>query len=167
MLRFLFGVAFLLSLLAAGPLPGLGQGPSPSTAADSTRLHRSARSQQADFERIRRNRLPEVWRGGSGRCDERIGRFCLTHSRDRSNWEAPPEHPEVLVRRNELIENLERTARQLPGDDWVAGQWVRYLVEAGRFEEAIVAARACRAEPSWCHALAGFAHHYGGLPARA
>jgi len=50
----------------------------------------------------------------------------------------------------------------LPGDDWLAGQRVRYLVEAGRPADALAAARACRAERWWCEALEGFAGHAAG-----
>src|SRR5690606_25354879 len=126
---------------------------------DSARLVGSARSDQAQFERLRRNRLPEAWGGGSSRCDERIGRFCLTHGMGRPDYVAPPEHEDVIEARLHLIDGLGRVAELLPGDGWVAGQRVRYLVEARRFDQAVEAARECRAEPSWCAAIEGFALH--------
>lgn len=49
-----------------------------------------------------------------------------------------------------------------PGDEWIAGQRVRYLVEDGQHEAALSAARACRADAWWCAALAGFALHAAG-----
>lgn len=134
---------------------------------DSARLVRAARSDQSQFERIRRRRLSEAWGGGSSRCDERVGRFCLTHGLGRSEWMAPPEHEEVVAARLTLVDGLNRVAELLPGDAWIAGQRVRYLIEAGRFGHAIEAARQCSAHVSWCSALAGYAFHYAsrGEPA--
>ncbi len=47
----------------------------------------------------------------------------------------------------------------LPGDGWIAGQRVRYLVEHGRPGAAVTAARECGAERWWCIALEAFALH--------
>ncbi|HUE95067.1 MAG TPA: hypothetical protein VMN39_00315, partial [Longimicrobiaceae bacterium] len=135
--------------------------------ADSARLVGAARSDQSQFERLRRNNLPEVWGRGSSRCDERIGRFCLTHSRGRDAWVAPPEAEAVISARLALVDGLGRVAELMPGDGWIAGQRVRYLVEARRFDQALTAARECRAERSWCSALAGFAFHYAAQPLEA
>src|SRR5690606_7991534 len=77
----------------------------------------------------------------------------------------PEEKEEVVAARERLLETLGRAARLIPGDRWVAGQWVRYLVEAGRFAEARAAAGACRSEGWWCDALRGFAAHHDGDPA--
>ncbi|MEX2571645.1 MAG: hypothetical protein WD737_10085 [Gemmatimonadota bacterium] len=131
-----------------------------TTPKDSVELVRAAQSDQASFERLRRSRLPETWGRGSSQCDERIGRFCLTHGTGRDDWVAPPEHEEIIQTRNRLIAGLGMVADLMPGDGWVAGQRVRYLVEARRFDESLVAARACRGERWWCAALEGFAHHY-------
>jgi hypothetical protein len=121
----------------------------------------AARSQQSDFERLRRSRLYRGARSPSRRCHEIVGRYCIRHGDDEE--EPPPESPEVEVARAELILHLDRTARSLPGDEWVAGQRVRYLVEAGRQAEALQAARACRAAAGWwCSALLGYALHSAG-----
>src|SRR3989454_1217329 len=53
-------------------------------------------------------------------------------------------------------------AAELPGDAWIAGQRVRYQLQGGRPAAALAAARACRAAPWWCEALAGLAEHIGG-----
>jgi hypothetical protein len=58
-----------------------------------------------------------------------------------------------------LIQLLERTARAAPGEGWIVGQWIRYLVEAGRPEEARAAAGSCAAERWWCLALSAYARH--------
>ena len=130
---------------------------------DSVKLVRSARNEQARFERIRFGRLPWTWGGSGGVCDERIGRFCLWHGdEDSPEWQPPAEHEEVRRARQELITHLHDAWREVPGDEWVAGQLVRYLVEAERFEEARSAAAGCAGDSWWCSALAGFAAHGAG-----
>lgn len=135
---------------------------------DSIRLHRSARARQAAFERARRHSLPWAWGGGGGECDEHIGRFCLTYSpEDAPEWQ-PPEEPEEIARaRWRLLDVLSDAAVAIPGDAWVSGQLVRYLVEEERFDAAGAAAELCRAEPWWCDALRGFAAHHAGETAAA
>jgi len=155
-----------LSQPAAAQAAGEGP-PHTVTAQDSARLLRAARQDQAAFERLRRARLPQRWGGGGGRCDERIGRFCITHGSGRDSWIAPPEHPEVISGREALVDGLGRVAQIVPGDGWIAGQRVRYLVEARRLDDALSAARECRGDESWCSALAGFVHHYASLPVAA
>src|SRR5215218_3048434 len=69
--------------------------------ADSARALRSARSAQAEFERVRFAHLPWIWESGGGsECDERIGRFCLTYTDTEEDWHAPLEHREVLRARH-------------------------------------------------------------------
>ncbi|MBV9109120.1 MAG: hypothetical protein JO306_06925, partial [Gemmatimonadetes bacterium] len=133
------------------------------TPADSARTLRTARQAQAAFERTRYAHLP--WtneRGNGGWCDEHIGRFCIWKNDTETDWQPPPEHAEVQRERAELVAALDQAAAASPGDAWVAGQRVRYLVEAGRFADAAHAAAACRAEQWWCAALAGYAAHYAG-----
>jgi hypothetical protein len=129
--------------------------------ADSIRALRLARGAQAEFERMRARHLP--WTNqrssGAGRCDEVIGRFCLWYDEPETEWTPPPE-PEGLVRaRTRALERLAEAARRAPGDEWIAGQRVRYLVEAGKKQDARDAARACRASGWWCSALQGYAAH--------
>lgn len=69
--------------------------------------------------------------------------------------------------RTELIRQLDSLARSLPSDEWLVGQRIRYLDEAGRNEEALTAARECRSYGWWCHALEGFALHQLGRYAKA
>jgi hypothetical protein len=55
---------------------------------------------------------------------------------------------------------LDTASSTLPGDAWLAGQRVRYLVEAERFDEAIsFGSTICRAKRFWCAALSGYAAH--------
>lgn len=127
--------------------------------ADSLSLLRGARAAQEAFERSRIDHLPRSFGGTDHRCDEVVGRFCFWHDDDDDSWRPPPEHPAIGVARRELIATLDSVAGLLPGDGWVAGQRVRYLVEAADAAGALRAAAECRAEPWWCLALTGYAHH--------
>lgn len=130
-------------------------------ARDSAEVVADLRRGQRGLERLRMRHMRTVL-ARSGRCDEIVGRFCLWHEPDHV-WEAPPEDPAFVEARARYVARLGEAADALPGDAWIAGQRVRYLLEAGRDEEAIGAARDCRAErPGWCQALAGFALHGAG-----
>ena len=126
-------------------------------SVDSARLLRGARSAQATFERTRRANLPLDTRGSAGRCDVRVGRFCYWW--DDGEFPAPAEMPKTKAARARLLDQLAKAADALPGDRWIVGQRVRYLVEDDRALDAVTVARDCRADASWCGALAGFAYH--------
>lgn len=127
---------------------------------DSAALLRRARDAQADFEWDRRLRLPFTLGGSSGACDVRVGRFCYWHDPDARR--PPPEASRIGEARARLIRVLDSVAMLLPADDWIAGQRVRYLVDAGRAEAALAAARGCRGTRWWCEALEGLARHVAG-----
>lgn len=164
-------LAGIIAMVAAAvPIAAWGQPaqfPSQISPEDSVDLLRAARASQDAFERLRRHRLPETWSSGGGYCDERVGRFCLTFGGGHDSWEPPPEDEEVVAARDKLIEGLGGAAGLIPGDGWIAGQRVRYLVEARRFDEAVAAAAECRAADWWCAALSGFASHYAARPLQA
>lgn len=122
---------------------------------DSVATLRSAKRAQADFEVRRHSLLPEVGTSG-GRCDAIIGRFCYWVDDDA---EHPPEPARIRELRESLLSRLGAFAAASPGDRWIVGQRVRYLVEGGRLADALTAARECRAEQSWCAALAALALH--------
>ena len=94
--------------------------------------------------------------------DERIGRFCLTHGSSGREWNPPPDPEEIVAARERLLTALGAAADDVPGDGWVAGQRIRYMVEAGRADDAAELARECRAAEWWCSALLGFAQHQAG-----
>jgi hypothetical protein len=126
-------------------------------AHDSLAVLDAAKSAQHDFEWFRTHHLP--WSKGGvrwGSCDERVGRFCFCYA-DDSSWRPPPEPQAIHEARDRLVGTLDSMAVLLPGDGWIAGQRIRYLVEASHAEAAILAAWECRAEPWWCDALAGYA----------
>ncbi len=127
---------------------------------DSLRTLREARRAQEDFESARRHRLPMTYGSPAGRCDVRLGRFCYWH--DEDSPPGPEEPPTIAPLRDRLTARLDSAARLLPGDPWIVGQQVRYLVEAGRAPEALRAATLCRAERWWCLALEGFVLHVEG-----
>lgn len=142
----------LAILLALGTI-----GPGTLHVPDSASLVRTMRLAQSAFERQRRALLP-ITTAGLGRCDVRVGRFCYWYDPDE-----PPPRPEpaaLAALRAGFIARLDSAARAVPGDPWLAGQRVRYLVEAGRAGEAVDAALAC-GEGWHCAALAGFAFHAG------
>jgi hypothetical protein len=132
--------------------------------SDSQAVLRAARRAQAEFERQRRAIVPRAPSRYEG-CEERIGRFCYWH--EGEGTDAPPEPAVIGVDRNRLVERLDSAAARIPGDVWVAGQRVRYLVEARRTEEAVRVARQCGSAMWWCEALEGLARHRAGQFAAA
>ncbi len=126
--------------------------------ADSVVVHRGARRAQAEFERRRVALLPVTAARGD-RCDVRIGRYCYWVNDADS---APPEPAKIAPLRRKLLDGLDAAARTLPGDRWISGQRVRYLVEAGRHDDAVAAAAECRAAAPWCASLTALALHAKG-----
>jgi hypothetical protein len=131
----------------------------PESAADSVAVRRHAERAQRDFEDQRRALLPPGRENVGGPCDERIGRFCYWYS---PYSDPPPEPAATATARIRLLAELADAGRRLPGDEWVAGQRVRYLAEQGWGDSAVAVARACAADRWWCEALEGFARHAAG-----
>ncbi|HTJ24012.1 MAG TPA: hypothetical protein VL383_16520 [Gemmatimonadaceae bacterium] len=159
------------ALLAAALVQGWSshpvQGTSGISPADSQHVVRGLQSTQRSFESFRRSRLP-VRERGSGPCDIHVGRYCYWRGDDDDDDRMPEEAAAIRARRTELIRSLDSAATLLEGDTWVAGQLVRYLVEAGRTDDAIRFTRdRCRSGAAWCAALAGYASHIAGRFAAA
>jgi len=158
---------WFIALIAVQLLPS-SQEPPGGVAVDSSRVVADARDAQARFERARVFNAPWGHWSGGGTCDERIGRFCLRFTSGRDDETNPPRRPPpeadaVLSARASLDSALTVAAGQLPGDAWIAGQRTWYRGEAGDWEGALEAARACRSpEPGWCALLEGYAHHGAG-----
>ena len=161
------------TLAGTGGGAGLRPGPPPRSAfrpvpavADSEEVLDGARAAQRRFERIRRRYLPRV-PYSHGRCQERIGRFCLYH--DAREPDLPVEPVAILEARAELSSELDRAAAEIPGDRWIQGQRVRYRIEAGEPEVGLAIARRCPRpdDDSWCDALLGYALHALGRFERA
>ena len=134
---------------------------SPGTTATT------AQAAQAEFERYRRQNLPGTpkMRGGAGNCDEQIGNWCYWY--DENEPPAPAEPARIKEARAKLIATLDSAATGNPTDAWLAAQRVRYLVESKRMDDALAAARACKAEGWWCTGLTAFVQHARGEYAAA
>jgi hypothetical protein len=130
----------------------------PLSREDSLRVLRWAQHAQWDFERHRRFGLPSIYTNQSAPCD-RIGRFCLRHK--GVAFQRIPDEPLEQPREN-LRHVLDSAATMLPGDDWIAGQRVRYRIDAGDAAAALAAARSCQGTSWWCAALEGMALHVTG-----
>ena len=126
---------------------------------DSAEISQRARDLQARFERRRRQMLPRFYTGEAHHCLI-IGRFCEWHPNLR-DYVVPEEGNNIRRARAELLRDLEKASATLPGDDWIIGQRIRYLLET-RDTAAIGVARSCRATKWWCEALLGLSLHMTG-----
>lgn len=147
---------------AQGSAQGLSPGRDPSGEA---RAVREARASQRSFEFTRRVRLPlddrrpDASRSASyygNGCPVRIGRVCWWDNND--DGAPPPEPASITTARTHLLDDLARAAAE-PTNGWVAGQRVRYAIEARRPADALAAAVACGGSPTWCLGLRGVALH--------
>lgn len=97
-------------------------------------------------------------------CDEIIGRFCLTFDSGRGNARRPDTTVagKVISARQLAVDMLRRAFSELPGDLATAGPLLRYLVEDGRAEEAVAAARTfawASGDSAWGPFLIGYSLH--------
>ena len=125
--------------------------------SDDARLLREVKEAQARYESIRRTHLPREWSPPAHSCDAHIGRFCYWY--DSTETAPIPEPPAVAQARSRLLAFLDSSVAIHPTTAWLLGQRTRYLIEAKRLDDAIGAARSCRAEARWCAALGGLALH--------
>lgn len=128
-------------------------------APDSGQVIRKAQERQASFERQRRQMLPRFYPGTPHHCLI-VGRFCQWHA-NLSGYRIPEEGEKIRRARARLLQDLEQAGNAVPGDEWIIGQRVRYLVER-RDTSAIRVARSCAARKWWCDALTGYALHTNG-----
>jgi hypothetical protein len=153
--RFLYFTASLhVAGAPAGP-PGPGR-----AAPDSVAVLHSARRAQATFEWQRRRHVPAGPGNPFNRCDARIGRFCYWYEEGGNS--TPKEPDDIRAGRDQLLATLAEAGARLPGDEWITGQRVRYLVEAGKPQTALAVALGCSASTWWCAALRGLALHAAG-----
>jgi hypothetical protein len=122
---------------------------------------RVARRAQQRFESVRRMQLPRGHGGSDSDCDANLGRFCYTYDSAETRVAEPRAIVEARVA---LLHTLDSLAAIDSTNGWIAGQRVRYFVEAQRYEEAIRAARQCSGAANgddawWCPAIAGVALH--------
>ncbi len=166
----LYVLAMSTSCTGLGPVLGGGPVMHPSEIArlDTADARDAAEAAQARFENTRWAHLPWTWHSRSGSsCDEIVGRFCLWFDAGGSSWSPPEEPARVADARDTLIGTLAAASSAHSDDPWIVGQHVRYLLEAGRFDEAERVAEECASEPWWCLALEGYALHARAEFARA
>lgn len=133
-----------------------------SGRGDSLDVLKSARRARDAFEDTRRASLPERPSGsGAGRY-EIIGRIRYWYEGGTDLDSAPPEPTRIRRARARLLGTLDEAGAALPGDEWIAGQRVRYLLEDSQPQRAAQVAEQCRALRSWCEALGGLVRHVAG-----
>jgi hypothetical protein len=145
-----------LVLLAAAPALGAQDVPIEIAPSGLDPREQAQRGQER-FENFRRANLMSYNGGGGTRCEERVGRFCYWY--DEVSPPPPPDRPIVVAARLQFVRTLDSLARILPTDEFIAGQRVRYAMEAGLAEAALTAANECRAYGWWCGAFRGLALH--------
>lgn len=150
-----------VSLLAAA-LPRVPR--SAGAQRPRTPAERAARDAQRSFESYRRFRLPRVVARAGG-CDITIGRFCYWDDNDDSPL--PTERASVSKARERLRASLDSLGALDSSSDYIAGQSVRYALEAHDAGAAIALLEDCAATPWWCLALRGLAWHRAGIESRS
>ncbi len=75
--------------------------------------------------------------------------------------------PRIRRSRDSILTRLGDAAARYPGDGWIAGQRVRFLLDNVDFDRALQAAHACMSETSWCRALEGLVYEQSGQMAAA
>jgi hypothetical protein len=88
--------------------------------------------------------------------------YCENDARTLGDAFRTRDSVQIYTERDSLLRTLANVARRIPGDGWVTGQRVYYLVSANRYLEALRALGECGAEPAWCELLAGYTHFRGG-----
>lgn len=124
---------------------------------DSLHVLREAHAAQRYFERVRRHFLPTTDDAGTRSCETEIGRMCYWQDDDGALPVAEPRS--ISNARLSLVATLGRLNSLSPGDDWIAGQRIRYMIGSGRDSAAVSAARDCSPSRWYCRVLLGYALH--------
>lgn len=154
----------VLLLLVIGLAPSLrAQQPGSSRAAgDSVAAIEEARRAQRQFEVLRRGALRIEEGRGPSPCEVRLGRYCYWYD-SVARPPAPREAEHVTAARWRFLHVLDSLGERSPADSWIAGQRVRYRIDALDTAGAVaVATRGCGVPGWWCYALRGHALHVAG-----
>jgi hypothetical protein len=137
--------------------PAPSRDPLRGSASSVGAVGSQARGLQDAFERNHRLGLRFYNGGADATCEVPLGRICYWNN----NGDVPPpaERADAKLEREQLMELLGRAQAADPRDDWVSGMRVRYAIEGGFVDTALVAARACGGTEWWCQALRGLALH--------
>ncbi|HUQ18502.1 MAG TPA: hypothetical protein VM099_02720 [Gemmatimonadaceae bacterium] len=150
------GAGFILCMTASTPAFAQSR-----NRTDSVDARDKAARMLTWFERVRKANLPVKF-GDPGRpCDARIGRFCQMNDTD-DDKKVPKEPKPIHEAREALLRTLDSASARSPKDDWIIGQRVRYLIEAGRDTAAMRVADSCQGTTWWCDALKGLTYHEAG-----
>ena len=135
------------------------------TARDSLRILGDARSAQSRFERTRHHFIPAGNGPDDRPCEAQVGRMC--YWQEDPEEERLPEPKEIAKARMSLLATLGRLNAMSPGDNWIAGERVRYTVESGQDSAAVAVAQSCSPPRWYCNVLRGYALHSSGKYADA
>jgi hypothetical protein len=79
----------------------------------------------------------------------------------------PEWRDRVHSSRAALLDSLGTLANLKPGDAWITGERVRFLIDQGQLKAALELAQSCTADRVWCDQLTGFAYNAAGEYTRA
>ena len=126
--------------------------------SDSLRILSAGHAAQSSFERSRREMLPRLGDDDAHPCETVVGRMC--HWQEEADDDDPPAEPRAITRlRRELIGTLAHLNAVSPGDNWIAGERIRYMIEDGEDSAAVNLARSCSPPRWYCNVLRGYALH--------
>jgi len=146
--RWVLGICCVLAPVTAQPQ---------LTRSDSLRILDEAHAAQSRFERTRYHLVPTSNGPADQPCQTQIGRMCYWQE-DPS--EQPLPEPRSIIRaRLSLLTRLGQLNAQSPGDNWIVGERIRYMVESGQDSAAVAVARSCSPPRWYCKALIGYALH--------
>lgn len=91
----------------------------------------------------------------------------MCYWQDDNDYDPPAEAPSISRARLALIAELGRLSAISPGDNWIAGEHIRYMIAAGQDSAAVSAALACTPSRWYCDVLRGYALHSSGRYADA
>lgn len=124
---------------------------------DSLRILSAAHTAQGRFERIRRELLPRGGDPDGHQCETVVGRMCYWQEDDNDQPLAEPRS--ITSARLSLLATLSHLNAVSPGDNWIAGQRIRYMIEDGEDSVAVSVARSCSPPRWYCKVLLGYALH--------
>ena len=152
-------VALLLALPFHSRISAQASAATPTSPAPAAPISpvAYAKQAQAEFERARREGLGFSSGGATAEPDVQFG--TIFYWNNNNDVPPRPERPEIGASRDKLLQSLKEAALASPNDDWVAGQRMKYSIEAKDFAGAAAVVTGCKATNWWCDALTGLLKH--------